>query len=69
MCIMQRTTDELVSLGGGGGGGEGGLASTYANINLSVNKFNDKEGLGVRRRIKITVKSTYQSSIHVEYAV
>ena len=35
-------------------------------INLSIPKYKDREGLGVRKRINTTVKSTYQSLIHVE---
>ena len=56
---MQWTHDKLISLG------ETTLASPYPKINLSV-EGEGKEGLGVRKRIDTPVKSTYQSSIHVE---
>ena len=56
---MQWTHDKLISLG------ETTLASPYPKINLSV-ECEGKEGLEVRKRINTPVKSTYQSSIHVE---
>ena len=56
--LLQWTADKLSKLG-----------STHPKINLSVSKCKDKEGLGVRKGINTTVKSTYQSSIHVECTV
>ena len=48
-----------------GGGGGAKLTSIYAKIKLSVYNYKDKDGLGVRKRINTTVKSTNQNSIHV----
>ena len=45
------------------------FTSTHLKIDISVRKCKDKEGLGVRKRINATVKSTCQSSIHVECTV
>ena len=45
------------------------LASTHPKIDLSVWKCKDIEGLRAREGINTTVKSTYQSSIHVEWTV
>ena len=64
-CI-QWTTHKLMLLGGPK------LASTHPKINLSVWKYKDKEGLRFGKRINrtlSTVKSIYQSSIHVECTV
>ena len=45
------------------------ISITHPKINLSIWKCKDKEGFGVRKRINTTVKSTYQSLIHVECSV
>ena len=62
--VVQGTSDKLIAIGD-----QTYYQSTRRSTYPFENNYKDKEGVRIRKRINMTVKSTHQSSMHLECSV